>query len=119
MWGRWILYGIDVRETGLGGASVDLRGEFDVSSLKDLRGVLDAVRNLRGPVSVDLSGVTFLDLGCARELAVRSQLYAHCIGLRDPSEQVLATVRACGLQEWFNLNPRTDPTEPPVVFGTL
>lgn len=113
------MYGIDVRETGLGGTSVALRGEFDVCSIQDLRGALDAVRNLRGPVSVDLSGVTFLDLGCARELAVRSQLYAHCLGLRNPSEQVLATVRACDLEGWFNLDPGADPTEPPIVFGAI
>jgi anti-anti-sigma regulatory factor len=103
------LYGIDVRDTVLGGTSVCLRGEFDLSSLKDLRGALDAVTNLREPVSVDLAGVTFLDLGCARELAVRSQLYAHCLGLRNPSEQVLATVRACGLEDWFNLDTHGKP----------
>lgn len=103
------MYGIDVRETNLGGTSVGLRGEFDLCSLKDLRGALDAVRNLRGPVSVDLSGVTFLDLGCARELAVRSQLYAHCLGLRNPSREVLATVRACGLEDWFVLGTDGEP----------
>jgi anti-anti-sigma regulatory factor len=109
-----ILYSIDVREGDVGDTIVGLRGEFDLASLERLRATLDAVAHLRKPALVDLSGITFLDLGCARELAVRSQLYAHCLTLRNPSRPTLATVRACDLEGWLNLDPGRDHTGPPV-----
>lgn len=103
------MYSIVVRETGVGDMTVDLGGEFDFSSLDSLRDALDVVTDLRRPAVVDLSGVTFLDLGCARELAVRSQLYAHHLALRGPSWQVNTTIRACGLEDWFDRLPGGEP----------
>ena len=82
-----------------------LRGEFDVCALEDLCNALNHAGTLRDPVAVDLAGVTFLDFGAARELAVRSQIYAHRLSLRFPSWQVKASVRACGLEEWLTFDP--------------
>ncbi len=79
---------------------VELRGELDLCSGEELRETLSGVASLRRPTVVDLSGVTFLDVQSARELAVRSQLYAHHLTLRNPSWQVLASVRACKLEGW-------------------
>jgi anti-anti-sigma regulatory factor len=98
-----MLYGIELRGDGQARTLVSMRGEFDVAALEELRGVMDGVCGLRRPAAVDLSEVTFLDLGCARELAVRSQLYAHQLSLLNPSWEVLATVRAFGLEGWVRL----------------
>jgi anti-anti-sigma regulatory factor len=108
------LYSTDLRETN-GELTLLLLGEFDVSALEDLRDVLDYAGTLRDPVAVDLAGVTFLDLGTARELAVRCQVYAHRLKLRSPSWQVRASVRACGLEEWLTFDPDDRGQHPRIV----
>lgn len=80
--------------------TIGLRGEFDLTSADDLRDTLDNVASLRKPTTVDLSSVTFLDLQSTRELAVRSQLYAHHLTLVNPSWQARASVKACKLEDW-------------------
>ncbi len=107
------MYGIEVRESGAG-VSVALWGEWDLSSLSDLRKTLNGVLGLRRPTLVDLSGITFLDLDSARELAVRAQLYAHHLFLRNPSPWVAASIEAFGLGGWIPFHPGTDNEEPPV-----
>src|SRR5215211_1062472 len=67
--------------------------------------------DLRRPTFVDLSGISFLDLQSARELAVRAQLYAHHLFLRNPSPQVTASLQAFGLWVW--VHPGRE--EPPVL----
>jgi anti-anti-sigma regulatory factor len=56
--------------------SLDLVGEFDTYDLESLREALDGLLNSKETVYIDLSGVTFLDLRCTRELAIRSDLCA-------------------------------------------
>jgi anti-anti-sigma regulatory factor len=107
------LYGIEVRESGVG-VSVELWGEFDVFSLGDLCRTLNGVLDLPKKTLVDLSGITFLDLASARELAVRAQLYAHHLALHNPSPQVTASVEAFGLGNWIPFYSRADRDEPPV-----
>jgi anti-anti-sigma regulatory factor len=51
---------------------------------------------------VDLSGVTFLDVGATRELTIRYLLYTQHLTFRNPSPQVRASVAACGCKEWFD-----------------
>lgn len=94
------MYDIIVRSSGAGGMTIGLLGELDLSSAGDLRATLDNVASLRKPTVVDLSGVTFMDLQSTRELAVRSQLYAHHLTLVNPSWQVRASVKACKLEDW-------------------
>jgi anti-anti-sigma regulatory factor len=106
------LYDIEVRESGAG-TTVELRGEWDLSSLADLRETLNGVLGLRRSTIVDLSGITFLDLHSARELAVHSQLYA--ISLQSPSPQVTASLEAFRLEDWFRFRSDGDREEPPVV----
>jgi anti-anti-sigma factor len=108
------LDGIEVREYGAV-TMVELRGELDLFTLGDLREALNRVQSLGRPALVDLSGITFLDLHSARELAVRSQLYADYLTLRDPSPQVSASVEAFGMREWISFHPGTDREEPPVA----
>lgn len=105
----YVMHVIEVREWGEGGVLVELRGEFDRNNLKDLRQLLDSVVALRRPTMVDLSGVTFLDVGATRELTIRSRLYAHHLAFRNPSPQVCASVAACGFDEWFDF--RSDPED--------
>jgi anti-anti-sigma regulatory factor len=93
--------------------TVELRGEWDLSSLNYLRETLGSVLDAGRSAIVDLSGITFLDLNSARELAVHSQLYA--LYLRDPSPQVTASLDAFGLRGWFHFYPSTDREEPPLV----
>ena len=106
------MYDIEVRKSGAG-TTVELRGEWDLSSLADLRETLNGVLGLRRSTIVDLSGITFLDLHSARELAVHSQLYA--LSLRSPSPQVAASLQAFGLEDWFRFRTDSDREEPPLV----
>ena len=108
------MYGIEVREYGAV-TMVELRGELDLFTLGDLRETLNRVLGSMKPTLLDLSGITFLDLHSARELAVRSQLFADRLTLRNPSPQVTASVEAFGLEEWISFHPGADREEPPVV----
>ena len=108
------MYGIEVREYG-SVTLVELWGEFDLFTLHDLRETLNRILDSMKPVLVDLSEITFLDLDSARELAVRSELYARHLVLRNPSLQVRASIEAFGLGEWMNLHPTSDRAEPPLI----
>ncbi len=95
---------------------VELRGELDLFSLGELRENLNRALGPGKSALVDLSGITFLDLECARELAVRSQLYADHLTFRNPSPQAQASVEAFGMEGWILLYPAGgDREEPPVV----
>ncbi len=100
------MYDIEVRGSGNGDMTVELRGELDVASVPELRSTLDNVVSFRRPTTIDLSGVTFLDLQSTRELAARSQLYAHHLTLTNPSWQARASVKACKLQDWVRFEHR-------------
>jgi hypothetical protein len=92
-------YKIEISALGRAGILVEilveLIGEFDIHDLGVLRKVLSLVLSARLPTHVDLSRVTFLDVGCARELATRSWLYDHLM-LRDPSWEAKASLKVCG-----------------------
>ncbi len=107
------MYGIEVRESGAG-VLVELWGEFDLFSLSDLRRRLNGLLDLHRTILVDLSGITFLDLVSARELAIRSQLYTH-LTLRNPSAQVRASLEAFGLWSWIPFRSGVGHEEPPLV----
>jgi anti-anti-sigma regulatory factor len=79
------LSGISVRGRGEEGVLVELRGELDQYELEDLRETFSGVVELRLQTLVDLSRITFLDVGCTRELALISQLYGHHLTLCNPS----------------------------------
>lgn len=100
-----------MRERGEEGVLVELSGEFDQHNLEELRETLGEVVALRRPTVLDLSGVTFLDIGATRELTIRSRLYAHHLTLSNPSWQVWKSVAACGFEEWFDFH--ADAVEPP------
>ena len=108
------MYGIEVRESGAG-ILVELWGEFDLFSLTRLTEALNRVASLHRPTVVDLSGITFLDLLSARELAVRSQLYSHYLTFGNPSSEVTASARAFGLEGWGRFQTESDSGEPPVA----
>ena len=94
------------------GVTVLLRGEFDLFSLRDLRDALSSVAGLQRRIVLDLTGVTFLDLPSAREIAVRSGLYAHRLTPRNLSPQARASIRAFGLADWFGPPPDGGHREP-------
>lgn len=112
------MYGIELRESGTG-VVVELWGEFDIFSLRDLKGVLSEVSTFNRPTLVDLSGVTFLDLQSAREFAVRSLLYARYLTFENPSAEALASIKALGLEGWIRLGPDAGRDEPPVFSGVF
>ena len=94
--------GISVRDRGERDVVIELSGEFDLYDLEDLREALGGAASSGRPAVVDLSGVTFLDVGTTRELAVGSQLSPRRLVLRSPSRAVRASVAACGLESWFD-----------------
>ena len=100
------MYGIEVRESGAR-LLVELWGELDIFSIGELKRTLTDVLSYRGPILLDLSGISFLDLQSARELAVRSLLYEHRLTLLNPSPQVMASFEALGLEGRIKLLPDT------------
>ncbi len=108
------MYGIEVRQS-VAGILVELWGEFDLFSLARLREALDHVASLQRPTLVDLSGITFLDLLSAWELAIRSQLYSHYLTFANPSFEVTASARAFGLEGWVRLHAGGGHSETPVI----
>lgn len=99
--------GIRVRDGGGKDVLVELSGEFDLHNLENLRGALGGAALSGRQAVVDLSGVTFLDIGATRELAVRAQVHAHQLLLSRPSGAVRASIAACGLESWFDFLPGT------------
>ncbi len=77
------------------GVLVELSGEFDDRDLSTLRKALSVVSSCGLSTIVDLSDVTFLDVRCARELAVRS-CFDDLLILCDPSWQAEASFKVCG-----------------------
>lgn len=74
---------------------VKLSEELDIHDLRILHETLSLILSTGLPTIVDLSDVTFLDVRCARELAVRSCSCDHLI-LGDPSWQAEASFKVCG-----------------------
>lgn len=79
---------------------VRLVGEFDVARWKLLRRVLSECMVAGQTTVLDLSGVTFLDTLCVRELALHSQLYGNLL-TQDPSPEAELSVAACELGDWI------------------
>ncbi len=91
---------------------VRLSGEFDVRCEKVLGDTLGGCLTSDSPVLVDLSGVTFMDSGCVRELAICYQLGGGRVALCDPSWEMELSVAACDLEEWMDF-VYTTPGDPP------
>lgn len=89
---------IRVREEGRGKLSIELFGELDVATADGLREVLVRASTSGRPVVVDLSGVSFLDSSCLRELVVHQRLRPGRVALCDPSPQVELSAAACGVE---------------------
>ena len=104
--------GISMRDGGESDVLIELSGEFDLHDLGNLRDALGAAAPGRPAAVVDLSRVTFMDIGATRELAVRSQLRAGRLMLRNPSRAVRASVAACGLESWFDFCAGAADTAP-------
>lgn len=96
----------------------ELWGEFDLFCIEELKRTLSDVSACRGPVLIDLSGITFLDLQSARELAVHPLLCTRRPTFLDPSPQVTATMRALGFEDWPTIPPATLRDEPQ-VFSSI
>jgi anti-anti-sigma factor len=107
-----------MRDGGERDVLVELSGEFDLHDLQNLSDALGVAVSSGRTAMVDLSGVTFLDVGAIRELAVRSQLHAHQMTLHNPSWVVGASVAACGLESWFDFRVRTRDVDGAAVPGT-
>jgi len=96
---------IKVHDPGHSGVLVELHGEFDVACLWAFRRALRRATELREPTFVDVSGVTFMDTLCLRELAARDPAARVC----RPSWQFELSVTACGLNETILILPDDDP----------
>ena len=81
---------------------VKLSGELDIRYRRTLKNTLrECVASGRSTL-VDLSGVTFMDSRCLRELVVYYQLGKGRVALCDPSHEVMLSVAACDLEVWFD-----------------
>jgi anti-anti-sigma factor len=81
---------------------VELCGEFDVLFQNILADTLSDCLASGRPTFVDLSGVTFMDSQCVRELAVYYQLGRGRVALCDPSGELELSVAACDLEDWID-----------------
>lgn len=81
------------------GRHVALGGEFDLQNLETLRDTLRDVPRSDEPLVVDLSGLTFLDSQCVRELAAWKLLHPDLMELHAPSWQARSSFVACGIRE--------------------
>ena len=81
---------------------VRLSGEFDVRYHRVLEDTLADCLASGRQTYVDLSGVTFMDSRCVRELVVHYQLGEGRLALCDPSREVGLSVAACDLEEWLD-----------------
>ena len=102
---------IKVYEPRRAGVLVELSGEFDVSCLEALGQALRRVASLQRPAFVDLSGITFMDLLCVRELlAAGSRSWpAEPLRLCRPSAQFRLSLTACAAEETAAVLPDDDP----------
>ena len=92
---------------------VRLSGEFDVRYHRVLEDTLADCLASGRQTYVDLSGVTFMDSRCVRELVVHYQLGEGRLALCDPSREVGLSVAACDLEEWLDfvyMRPRLAPS---------
>lgn len=89
---------IRVHKEGRGNLSVEPSGELDVAAADGLREILGWASDSGYSVAVDLSGVSFLDSSCLRELVVHQRLRPGRVVLCDPSPQVELSVAACGVE---------------------
>lgn len=94
-------------------ALLTLSGEFDIRRRRALERTLLGCLASGGPTVVDLSGVTFMDSWCLRELAVHHQLGGGRMVLCDPSQDILVGVAACDLEGWLDFVYTADPEPPP------
>jgi anti-anti-sigma factor len=92
---------------------VKLLGEFDIRCRKTLEDTLRDCLDSGRPTVVDLSGVTFMDSRCVRELAVHYQLGRGRVFLCDPSQDVELSVAACDLETWLDFFYTADLGKPP------
>ena len=81
---------------------VRLSGEFDVRYQRILEDTLGACLDSGRLTLVDLSGVTFMDSRCVRELAIHYQLAEGRLALCDPSREVELSAAACDLEAWID-----------------
>jgi anti-anti-sigma regulatory factor len=101
--------GIKVHDPCRAGVLVELSGEFDVSCLVAFGHALRRASGLGRRTFVDLSGVTFMDALCLRELASRLDAGARPLELCRPSWQFRRGVAACGLEGNLDIRPDDDP----------
>jgi len=104
------LYGIETSQPSGKLEEVFLTGEYDLSRRDELKDVLGDAVAAKKEAIVDLSEVTFMDLGCVRELAFYCRIHPDGVTLINPSWQVLASARACGLESWLRFNDSAGQT---------
>jgi anti-anti-sigma factor len=91
-----------VARRGVGVSLVKLSGEWDIRYRDVLERTLGGLLRRGSPTFIDLSGVTFLDAWCVRELAVQYQLHMGDLVLCNPSPQTELAVSVCDLEEWID-----------------
>ena len=88
---------------------VALTGELDVRYQRILEDILDDCVSSGRFALIDLSGVTFMDSRCIRELAIQYLLSDGRLILCDPSREVALSVAACELEDCLDFFCTTEP----------
>ena len=93
------------------GCAVVLRGEFDLACHATLGSALDNALGRKVEVLADLSGLTFLDAACVRELALFLALHGERLVLEGASREVEVSVTACGMEDLIRFGRLRHATE--------
>lgn len=103
----------DVSTISVGDSQVDLSGEIDIRTLASLRrALIDATESANGTVSVDLSGVSFIDsasIGLLITAKRRAELADQRLTIVDCSPIVRRVFEIMGLVTVFGID--ADPSE--------
>lgn len=99
---------IRVRKGGPADVSVEFSGELDVATADGLRGTLGWASGSGRSVAVDLSGVSFLDSSCLRELVVHQRSRPARVAFATPHRRLTSAWRRAAWRHGYT-SPKRHP----------
>ncbi len=96
--------------TSVRGSVLQVAGELDLDTSTHLFNSATAASDPTRPITIDMSGVTFMDSSAIGVLVRVSQ--ERKVTIVEPSEQVRRLLEITGLTEWFGLERDVERPSP-------
>lgn len=96
--------------TNVRGSVLQVAGELDLDTSTHLFNSASAAADPSKPITIDMSGVTFMDSSAIGVLVRVSQ--ERTVRIVEPSEQVRRLLEITGLTEWFGLDGDAERPSP-------